>query len=232
MTISRGIRQELRSGESIVAARAVAQDRAGLLVLAVDPANVCGWAAWRGGKILESGSVAAVERQGGAKGVDVLGCYRVFQSVRTRFCPFADGKFDPGVLVVEEQHPMPPRQRKADEPVDEEADARVRGMQQRGMEGLLRQTEARQTWECWALLYGWQIVRVVPATWTYATLSRTRTMKRAELKERSILRAKSFGVRNPTEDEADAINIGSWWAAGGNPPTKHGAAKKPVPRRK
>lgn len=186
----------------------------GRTVLAVDPANTCGWAVYQAGRLVSSGSVKGVDRQGGAKGVDVLGCWAVFRPLRD---PAA-----PGVLVVEEQHPMPPPRAKSSpgEERDDDGEDKAAAVQMRGMTALLREVEARQTWETFAVLHGWTIVRVHPMSWQCAALSRRRGDRRADLKRRSIERAKLLGARPVDDNEADAVCIARWYLDGGRPPVK------------
>lgn len=198
--------------------------RFGVLIIAVDPANACGWSAWRDGVLLDSGVVESTERQGGVRGVDCPEVYRVFTRLRKKWSPDA-----PGVMVAESQHPLPDMAPKAGEGGEGEGDAgkgkeKAQAVRMRGLEALMRCVEARQTWEAYSLLFGWTICRVHPASWTYAMLGRTRTMKRPELKERSLAYARSLGARPKDDNESDSVAIGHWYVTGGNPPSKDGTS--------
>lgn len=211
------------SVSSVAAARHVAEARSGLLVLGVDPANRCGWSAWMHGGRVGSGVVDSTDRQGGVRGVDVLACFRVFRQLQKDRSPDR-----PGVLVVESQHPIPDKRRKEEDAAAEGSDEeKQRAVRMRGLEALMREVEARQTWEVFAEQFGWRIVRVHPATWQAACLSRKPGMKRPELKERSKLYARSLGVDPRDDNEADAVCIGYWWITGGDPPGKEPAVRRP-----
>jgi len=153
-------------------------------VLAVDPANRCGWSFWLHGALVASGVLPPVTRDGGAMGVDVKGSYRVFRQFQQQ-ANAAGEKV--GVLVVEQQFP------KGD-------------MGQ--FESLQREIEARQTWECWAVLHDWRIERVFPSTWQSATgLGRVRSdRKRNSL----VVASKIVGRQVQDDNEADAVLLGSF----------------------
>ena len=201
----------------LVEAQAIAQKRAGRAVLGIDPANNTGFCLYVEGRFVEDGTLRAVVRQGGAKGVDVIGSYRLFRQLREKYTKRPDGTYIPGTLVVEEQHPLPERHR-PDE--TEEENVKQKSMAYRGMESMFRQVEARQTLECWALLHGWDIERVNPSTWASATLGKKPGVLREELKKRSIARARSLGAKALDDNAADAVNLANWWVSGGQTPAE------------
>lgn len=202
---------------AVAAARQCAPERAAMLVIGIDPANNCGWAAWHQGRVVATGTLRAVEREGGAEGVDVAGTWRVCRQLADQHPGV------PVVMVLEDQHPLPARDLRGVQ--DDVEFEKQRSIQYRGMDALVRQVEARQTWEVRAVDRGWRVVRVMPVTWQCALLSRKPGVKRDELKQRSFQYARACGVDAVDDNQADSVCVGAWWVQGGNPPEKKKKAK-------
>lgn len=200
---------------AVAAGRMACESRSKMLVIGVDPSNTPGYAAWKGGKLLESGSLPSVDRQGGVRGVDIRACWRTFSRLRKEYA--GD---EPGVLVVENQYPIPDRKPKPGEVVDSEGQEKQQAIKHRGLEALMREVECRAVWEAYVVPFGWDVIRPHPMSWQTAMLSRKPGMKRPEIKALSMAYARSLGARPADDDEADAINLSLWWCQGGNPPEK------------